>query len=142
MADLAAEFEAIRSAARDPKAQPHRIELADAGAFPAIDQRHDPGRLDALLRAAIRPEEERDPDAVLELARRNRAWPEETHAVFRQHVRAVVDAGDAHSLSRLHRGLPASLAASFRNLSEEIWQRRGEVLMRRQELTRGHGLSM
>ena len=141
MADLIAEIEAIRSAASDPGAPPHRIELADAGAFAAADQRHDPDRLDMLLRAAIRPEDERDRDALVELARRNRAWPKETHAAFRRHVREAVHPDDTRTLSRLAQGLPADLAASFRNLSEECWRHMGRALGRRQELTRGHGLS-
>ena len=141
MADLLAEIEAIRRAARDPEAEPHRIEIPDAGAFAAADQRHDLDRLDTLLRAAVRPEDERDRGALLELARRNRAWPRETRAAFRSHVRDAVDADDTRSLSRMQQGLPATLARSFENLSEECWRHMGEVLARRQELTREHGLS-
>ncbi len=141
MADLVAEIEAIRRAARDPEARPHRIELPDAGAFAAGDQRHDPGRLDMLLRAVTRPEDERDRGALVELARRNRAWPDETLAAFRRHVREAVDPDDRLSLHRLAQGLPADLARSFENLSEECWRHMGEVFARRQELTRGHGLS-
>ncbi|MDE0407439.1 MAG: hypothetical protein OXN81_06220, partial [Alphaproteobacteria bacterium] len=139
MADLIAEFEAIRRAARDPEAELHRIELPDAGAFAAADQRHDPDRLGVLLRAALRPEDERDRAALLELARRNRAWPRETHAVFRNHVRDAVDADDTRSLFRLQQGLPAALALSFRNLAEECWRHSGEALARRQERIMGHG---
>ena len=91
MADLVGEIEAIRRDARDPEAGPRRIELPDAGAFAAGDQRHDPGRLDMLMHAVTRPEDERDPDALVELARRNRAWPEEK-------VAAVL--GDAASHDR------------------------------------------
>ena len=141
MADLVAEIEAIRRAARDPDAGPRRIELPDAGAFAAGDQRHDPGRLDMLMRAVTRPEDERDRDALVELARRNRAWPEETLAAFRRHVREAVDPDDRLSLFRLAQGLPADLARSFENLSEECWRHMGETIARRQELTRGHGLS-
>ncbi len=141
MADLTAEIEAIRRAARDPKAQPHRIELSDAGAFAAADQRHDPDRLDMLMRAVARPEDERDRDALVELARRNRAWPDETRAAFRRHVREAVDPDDRLSLFRLAQGLPADLARSFENLSRECWRHMGEALGRRQQLTRGHGLS-
>ncbi len=127
--------------ARDPQAAPHRIELSDAGAFAAPDQCHDPGRLAVLLQAAIRPEEERDRAALVELARRNRAWPEETYAVFCHHVRDAVAPDDERSLFRLEQSLPATLATSFRNLSEECWRHRGEALMRQQECTREHGLS-
>ena len=141
MADLVAEIEAIRRAARDPGAQPHRIELPDVGAFAAGDQRHDPGRLDMLLRAVARPEDERDRDALVELARRNRAWPEETLAAFRRHVHEAVDPDDRLSLFRLAQGLPAELARSFENLSGECWRHMGQIYARRQELTRGYGLS-
>ncbi len=141
MADLVAEIEAIRRAARDPEAQLHRIELPDAGAFAAADQRHDPGRLDMLMRAVTRPEDERDRDALVELARRNRAWPEETLAAFRRHVREAVDPDDRLSLFRLAQGLPADLARSFENLSGECWRHMGQIYARRQELTRGYGLS-
>ena len=141
MADLVAEIEAIRRAARDPETGPRRIELPDAGAFAAADQRHDPGRLDMLMRAVTRPEDERDRDALVELARRNRAWPEETLAAFRRHVRETVDPDDRLSLSGLTQGLPAELARSFENLSAECWRHMGEIYARRQELTRGYGLS-
>ena len=142
MADLIAEFEVIRSAARDPEAKPYRIETPDVGAFPAADQRHDPDRLSTLIRDVIRPEDERSSEAVLELARRNRAWPRETLAVFRRHARQAADAGETRSLSRLSAGLPANLARSFENLAEEVYKRQGEVLTRRQELTQGRGWSM
>jgi len=141
MADLMAEFEAIRRAARDPEAEPHRIEMPDVGAFASDDQRHDPDRLNVLLHAAVRPEDERDRAALVELARRNRAWPEETHAVFRNHVRDTVDADDTRSLFRLQQDLPATLAGSFRNLAEECWRHNGRAIGRCQELTRSHGLS-
>ena len=139
MADLVGEFEAIRRAARDAQAEPHRIEMPDAGAFAAADQRHDPDRLAILLRAAVRPEDERDREALLELARRNRAWPEETHAVFRNHVRDAVDADDMRSLFRLKQDLPAALGRSFQNLAEECYRHNGRAIGRRQERTMGHG---
>ena len=141
MADLVGEIEGIRRAARDPETGPRRIELPDAGAFAAADQRHDPGRLDILMRAVTRPEDERDRDALVELARRNRAWPEETLAAFRRHVREAVDPDDRLSLSGLAQALPADLARSFENLSAECWRHMGKVYARRQELTRGYGLS-
>ena len=142
MADLVAEFEAIRRAARDPGAQLHRIEIPDAGAFAAADQRHDPGRLKILLDEVVRPEGVRGSEALLELARRNRAWPKETHAVFRQYVQEAVDAGETLSLSRLSKGLPANLASSFANLSEEVWKQQGQALGQQQELTRGQGYGL
>ena len=141
MADLVGEIEGIRRAARDPEAGPRRIELPAAGAFAAGDQRHDPGRLDMLMHAVTRPEDERDRDALVELARRNRAWPEETLASFRRHVRETVDPDDRLSLSGLAQDLPAELARSFENLSAECWRHMGEIYARRQELTRGYGLS-
>lgn len=142
MVDLIAEFEAIRRAARDPRGRSYRIEIPDAGAFAAADQRHNPGRLKTLLDDAIRPQGERSNEALLELARRNRAWPKQTHAAFRQYIQEAVDAGETLSLSGLTRGLPQNLAASFGNLSEETWRRLGQELGRRQELTRGHGYGL
>lgn len=141
MADLIAEFEAIRRAARDPKTQPHRVEIPDAGAFAAADQRHNPDRLKTLLDDVVRPERLRSSEALLELARRNRAWPRQTRTAFRHYIQEAVDAGRTPSLSRLAKGLPANLASSFANLSEEVWKRQGQDLGQRQELTRGHGLS-
>ncbi len=142
MADLIAEFEAIRSAARDPAAKPYRIETPDAGAFEAADQRHDPDRLATLLRDVIRPEDERSSKAVLELARRNRAWPDETLAVFRRHARQAARAGETRSLSRLAAGLPRNLTRSLTNLSEVTWQLQGEDINRRREREQGYDISM
>ena len=142
MADLIAEFEAIRSAARDPKAEPYRIETPDAGAFAAADQRHDPDRLATLMRDVIRPEDERSSEAVLELARRNRAWPDETLAVFRRHARQAAAAGETRSLSRLAAGLPRNLTRSLTNLSEVTWQHQGEDIDRRREREQGYDRSM
>ncbi len=142
MADLIAEFEAIRSAARDPEAKPYRIETPDAGAFAAADQRHDPDRLATLLRDVIRPEDERSSEAVLELARRNRAWPDETLAVFRRHARQAAAAGETRSLSRLAAGLPRNLTRSLTNLSEVTWQHQGEDIDRRREREQGYDISM
>ena len=135
MADLIAEFEAIRHAYPEP----YRIEIPDA--FPASDQRHDPDRLAALLRDVIKPEDERNRDAVVELARRNRAWPEETLAVFRSHARQAANAGETRSLIRLSAGLPPYLGESLRNLSEVTWQYQGEDIERRRNLEQGYGMS-
>ena len=137
MADLIAEFEAIRHAYPEP----YRIETPDAGTFAASDQRHDPDRLAALLRDVIRPEDERNRDAVVELARRNRAWPEETLAVFRSHARQAANAGETRSLIRLSAGLPPYLGESLRNLSEVTWQYQGEDIERRRNLEQGYGMS-
>ena len=135
MADLIAEFEAIRHAYPEP----YRIEIPDA--FPASDQRHDSDRLAVLLRDVIRPVDERSRDAVVELARRNRAWPEETLAVFRSHARQAANAGETRSLIRLSAGLPPHLGASLRNLSEVTWQYQGEDIERRRNLEQGYGVS-
>ena len=67
--------------------------------------------------------------------------PEETLDSFRRQVREAVDPDDRLSLSGLVQGLPADLARSFENLSGECWRHMGEAFARRQELTRGHGLS-
>ena len=135
MADLIAEFEAIRHAYPEP----YRIETPDA--FPASDQRHDPDRLAVLLRDVIKPEDERNRDAVVELARRNRAWPEETLAVFRSHARQAANAGKTRSLIRLSAGLPPHLGESLQNLSEVTWQYQGEDIERRRNLEQGYGMS-
>ncbi len=133
MSDLIAEFEAIRSA----HPEPYRIETPDA--FPARDQRHDPDRLAVLLRDVIRPEDERNHDAVVELARRNRAWPEETLAVFRSYAQKAANAGETRSL--LSAGLPPHLGESLRNLSEVTWQYQGEDIERRRTLEQAYGMS-
>ncbi len=133
MSDLIAEFEAIRSA----HPEPYRIETPDA--FPARDQRHDPDRLAVLLRDVIRPEDERNHDAVVELARRNRAWPEETLAVFRSYAQKAANAGETRSL--LSAGLPPHLGESLRNLSEVTWQYQGEDIERRRNLEQAYGIS-
>ncbi len=133
MSDLIAEFEAIRSA----HPEPYRIEIPDA--FPARDQSHDPGRLAVLLRDIIKPEDERNHDAVVELARRNRAWPEETLAVFRSHARQAANAGETRSL--LSAGLPPHLGESLRNLSEVTWQYQGEDIERQRNLEQAYGMS-
>lgn len=142
MADLIAEFEAIRSAARNAEIEPYRIEIPDAGAFAARDQRHDPDRLATLLGDVIRPEDERNREALAELARRNRAWPKETLAVFRSHAQRAADAGETRSLSRLSAGLPKNLAHSLTNLSEVTWQYQGEDINRRRALEQGYDRSM
>ena len=142
MADLIAEFDAIRSAARDPEAKPYRIETPDAGAFAAADQRHDPARLATLLGDVIRPEDERSSEAVLELARRNRAWPGETLAVFRRHAVQAANAGETRSLSRLTAGLPENFTRSLTNLSEVTWQLQGEDMDRRRDLAQDYDISM
>ncbi len=131
MSDLIAEFEAIRHV----HPEPYRIETPDA--FPASDQRHDPDRLAVLLRDVIRPEDERNHDAVVELARRNRAWPEETLAVFRSHARQA----ETRSLIRLSAGLPPHLGESLRNLSEVTWQYQGEDIERRRNLEQEYGMA-
>ena len=141
MANLIAEFEAIRRAARDPGRRPYQFEIPDAGTFGTADQRHDPGRLKTILDDVVRPQGVRSSEAFIELARRNRAWPKQTHAVFHQYIQEAVDAGETLSLSKLATDLPANLASSFANLSEKVWKRQGQALERRQELTKGHGLS-
>ena len=139
--DLVAEIEAIRGAARDPAGRSYRVEVTDAGAFTAGDQRHDPDRVKVLLSHVVRPENERSTEALLELARRNRAWPKQIQAVFRQYIQEAVETGETLSLSGLAKALPANLAASFASLSEETWRRQAEVQFLQQELTREQGLS-
>lgn len=139
--DVTAELEAIRSAARDPASPPHQIEIPDAGRCGIEDQRHDPERLQTVLRRVLDPDRRPDPKALLELARRNRAWPKETLTVFRAYLDRTPDAGESLSSARLAVSLPANLADSFRNLSAETWRRHAEVRLRHRTLTRDQGLS-
>ncbi len=141
IADLSAELEAIRSAARDPLSPPHQLEIPNAGRSGIEDQRHDPERLEALLRQVLAPDRNPDPQALLELARRNRAWPKQTLAVFRACLDRSADTGETLSSARLAASLPANLAASLRNLSAETWRRQAEVRLRYRTLTRDQGLS-
>ncbi|MCY4503374.1 MAG: hypothetical protein OXE57_17650, partial [Alphaproteobacteria bacterium] len=142
IADVHGELAAVQRAGLDPQAKPHRIEIPDAGRSGMEDQRFDARRVKALLPDALRPRDERDRDALFELARWNRAWPKQTLAAFR----AFVDDAERRrlnvSIRDLARDLPPGLAVGFANLSEEVYKRYAKVLALQQELTRGRGRSM
>ncbi len=142
IADVYGELAAIRRAGLDPQSKPHRIEIPDAGRFGMEDQRFDARRVKTLLPDALRPRDERDRDALFELARWNRAWPKQTLAAFR----AFLDDAERRRLNVSIRGLvqdlPPALAAGIANLSEESYKRHARVLALQQELTRGRGRSM
>ena len=142
IADVHGELAAIRRAVLDPRGEPHRIEIPDAGRSGMEDQRFDARRVKALLPDALRPRGERDRDALVELARWNRAWPKQTLAAFRAFVD---DAERRHlnvSVRSLAQDLPPALAAGIANLSEEAYKRHARVIALQQELTRGRGWSM
>ena len=142
IADVHGELAAIQKAGLDPQAEPHRIEIPDAGRSGMEDQRFDAKRVKALLPGALKPQDERDRDALVELARWNRAWPKQTLAAFR----AFVDDAERRrlnvSIRGLERDLPPALAAGVFNLSEESWKRQAKELALQQELARGRGRSM
>ncbi len=142
ISDVTAELEAIRSAAREPGAPPYQVEVPNAGRCGIEDQRHDPERLHAVLRRVLDPDRRPDPKALLELARRNRAWPKETLTVFRACLDQAADTDETLLHTRLAASLPANLADSFRNLSAETWRRHAEVRLRHRTLTRDQGLSL
>ncbi len=142
IADVYGELAAIQRAGLNPQAKPHRIEIPDAGRSGMEDQRFDARRVKTLLPDALRPRDERDRDALVELARWNRAWPKQTLAAFR----AFVDDAERRRLNvsdrSLAQDLPPALAAGIANLSEESYKRHARVLALQQELTRGLGRSM
>ncbi len=143
IADVHGELAAIRRAVLvDRRGEPHLIEIPDAGRSGMEDQRFDAKRVKALLPDALRPRDERDRDALVELARWNRAWPKQTLAAFR----AFVDDAERRRLNvsdrSLAQDLPPALAAGIANLSEESYKRHARVIALQQELTRGLGRSM
>ncbi|MCY3753404.1 MAG: hypothetical protein OXG99_04855, partial [Alphaproteobacteria bacterium] len=142
VADLHGELAAIQRAGLDPQGKPHRIEVPNTGRAGIEDQRFDARRVKALLPDALRPEDERDREALFELARWNRAWPKQTLAAFRAFVDDAEHRRLNVSVRRLAFNLPPALAASFANLSRESIEREAKVLARQQELTRGYGRSM
>ena len=139
--DLRSELSAIRTAGLDPLRPAHRIEVPDAGASGIDDQRFDPARLLPILHRALKPEDERNPEDVAELARWNRAYPKETAISFRQFIDQAADASSEISTARLAAGLPRGLASALSTLSQEIYRREAEVLLRQQTLTQGRGIS-
>ena len=139
--DLRSELTAIRKAGLDPLRPSHRIEVPDAGASPVHDQRFDADRLLPILHSALKPQDERDLSAVAELARWNRAYPEETGACFRRFLDQAGPSPSEISAARLTAGLPPGLASALSSLSQEVHRREAELLLRQRTLTQGHGIS-
>ncbi len=139
--DLRSELAAIRSAGLDSLRAPHRIEVPDAGASAIQDQRFDPDRLLPILKSALKPRDERDPEAVAELARWNRAYPKETLTSFRRFLDRAAEFPHEVSTARLAAGLPPGLASALSGLSREVYRREAEVLIRQQTLIQDRGIS-
>ncbi len=141
IADLRGELAAICKAGLVPGGEPHRVEIPDAGRSGMENQYFDAERVTAILPDALRPEGERDLEALAELARWNRAWPKQTLAAFRAFLDDAERSRDRVSTWRLAFDLPPGLAAGFGNLSAESHKRHAKAIGQRQELTRGFGLS-
>ncbi len=142
IADLRSELAAIRVAGLDSLRAPHQIEVPDAGASAIKDQRFDPGRLLPILQRALKPQDEREPEAVAELARWNRAYPKETLASFRRFLDQAAELPYEISTARLAAGLSPELASALSGLSQEIYRREAEVLIRQQTLIQDRGISL
>ena len=128
LTDLAAELRAIRKAARDPEAEPHRVEASLETGVHSWDQIFDRRRLTELTLRTLKPEEERK--TVAEFARWTRAWPEETRATFKA-IAAAREKATLHT-RRLAASLPPGLAAGMVHINEEIWAYQGKEIMQRQ----------
>ena len=142
LTDLAAELRAVRKAARDPEAEPHRVEVPLETGVHSWDQLFDRRRFTELTLKTLKPEEERNPDTVAEFARWSRAWPKETRATFKAIATEAAREKEALHTKRLAANLPPGLAAGMFHISEEIWAYQGEEIMQRQaERSRGMGMS-
>ncbi len=142
LTDIAAEISAIRKAARSSRLAPHRVEIPLEAEPGPVDQRFDPKRCSGLMDWALLPEDERDPRAVVDLARWSRAWPKETLGLFRVYVDDAAQAGQTISTHRLAFGLSPALAAGMSQISEEIWAREAVAIGERQMAReRGRGMS-
>ena len=142
LTDIAAELRAIRRTARSGELPPHRVEIPLENEPGPVDQRLDPKRHVDLMERALLPEDERDAQAVAELARWSRAWPKESLNLFRIYVDDAAQAGQKVSTHRLAYGLPPALAAGMAHISQEIWAREAVAIGQRQQMReRGMGLS-
>ncbi|MCY3753408.1 MAG: NADAR domain-containing protein [Alphaproteobacteria bacterium] len=142
LTDIAAELRAIRRTARSAELPPHRVEIPLENEPGPVDQRLDPKRHADLMERALLPEDERDAQAVAELARWSRAWPKESLNLFRLYVDDAVQAGQKVSMHRLAYGLPPALAAGMEHINREIWAREAVAIGQRQQMReRGMGLS-
>ena len=142
LTDLGAELRAIRKAARDPEAEPHRVEVPLETGVHSWDQLFERRRFTELTLATLKPEDERKPETVAEFARWARAWPTETRATFKAIATEAAREKEPLHTKRLAASLPHGLAAGMSHISEEIWSYQGEEIMRRQaERSRGMGMS-
>ena len=142
LTDLGAELRAIRKAARDPEAEPHRVEVSVETGVHSWDQLFERRRFTELTLETLKPEDERSPETVAEFARWSRAWPKETQAAFKTIATEAAREKEQLHTKRLAAGLPPGLAAGMLHISEEIWSYQGEEIMRRQaERSRGMGMS-
>ena len=142
LADLGAELRAIRKAARDPEAEPHRVEVSLETGAHSWEQLFERRRFTELTLATLKPEDERKPETVAEFARWSRAWPKESRATFKAIATEAAREKETLHTKRLAASLPPGLAAGMSHISEEIWSYQGEEIMRRQaERSRGMGMS-
>ncbi|MDE0406785.1 MAG: NADAR domain-containing protein [Alphaproteobacteria bacterium] len=142
LTDLGAELRAIRKAARDPEAEPHRVEVPLETGVHSWDQLFDRRRFTELTLRTLKPEEERNPETVAEFARWARAWPKETRATVKAIATAAAREKEMLHTKRLAAGLPPGLAAGMVHINEEVWAYQGEEIMQRQaERSRGMGMS-
>ncbi len=141
LTDLGTEIRAIRKAARDP-GTPHRVEISLETGVHSWDQQFDRRRFTELALKILRPEDERNPDTVMEVARWSRAWPKETRAAFRAIGEAAAESEQKLHTQRLAAGLPPGLAAGMSHVNEEVWSYQGHEIARQQAVrNRGMGLS-
>ena len=142
LTDLGAELRAVRRAARDPKAEPHRVETSLETGVHSWNQQFERRRFTELALATLKPEDERNPETVIELARWARAWPKETRAAFRAIGEAAAESEQKLHTQRLSAGLPPGLAAGMSHVNEEVWSYQGHEIGRQQAVrNRGMGLS-
>ena len=142
LADLVAEIRTIRKAARDPRAELHRVEISLVTGVHSWDQQFDRRRFTELALNTLRPEDERNPETVVELARWARAWPKESRAAFRALGETAAETEQKLHTQRLSAGLPPCLAAGMLHISEEAWSYQGHEIARQQAVrNRGMGLS-
>lgn len=142
LVDLAEELRAIRRAARDPHTEPHRVEIALDSIGRSEDQRFDRRHFTELTVKAMRPEDERSPQALAEFARWARAWPDKALATFRHIAAEAAEAKQPLHAERLAASLPPRLAAGMSHISNEIWGQQAQAMMQRQAArSHGRGLS-
>lgn len=141
LVDLSEELRAIREAARDPRAELHRVEIPLESIGALEDQRFDRRHFTEITLKALKPEEERNPQAVAEFARWARAWPDKALSTFRQIAAAAAEAKQPLHTERLTASLPPHLAAGMSHISKEVWGNEARVMMQRHAV-RNHGMGL